>query len=106
MTQSNLIRPLLAASLVAILATGAAAQDTAPPAQSLGAESGNFGLAPFQPIPTLTLSEDQKQTARALEDRQLQERRALEDRYAVELRALLITQAQEREELMRKFTSP
>lgn len=82
-------------------------QDAAPsPTSELGQETGNWGLAPFIPIPTLALSAEAKQSVRDLEDRQLGERRALEDRFNVELIALLKKQAGEREALILSFTGP
>lgn len=99
-------RFFLVACLATPFVTTSVAQDALPPTDTLGSETANFGLAPFQPIPTLMLSDEHKRTVRALEDRQLQERRALEDRYAVELRALLIRQADEREALTQQLASP
>lgn len=83
------------------------AQDAQPsPTSEQGKEPGNWGLAPFIPIPTLALNEEAKQIVRDTEDRQLQERRALEDKYQEELRALLKRQADEREALIARFTQP
>jgi hypothetical protein len=93
--------------MFAALPTGASAQ-VAPPSPSgqLGTESGNWGLAPFVPILTLSLSDENKKKVRDLEDRHLQERRALEDKYEAELRALLIRQADEREALKKLLLNP
>lgn len=100
------IRLLLVPCILAAFVTASAAQDVPLGAGSTGSETGNFGLTPFQQIPTLMLTDQQKQAVRALEDRQLQERRALEDRYAAELRAVLIRQADEREALIKQLAGP
>jgi Spy/CpxP family protein refolding chaperone len=97
---------LLAPIVLVALLTASSAQDATPGSDAPGSEAGNFGLIPFQFIPTMMLTDEQKETVRALEDRQLQERRALEDRYAAELRALLIRQAEEREALIGQLMAP
>ena len=99
-------RLLLVPFVLAAFVIASAAQDAPRRPDSPGSETGNFGLAPFQPIPTLMLTDEQKQAVRALEDRQLQERRTLEDRYAGELRALLIRQADEQDALIRQLAGP
>ena len=83
------------------------AQDPQPaPASEQGMETGNWGLAPFIPIPTLALSAEAKQTVRDLEDQQLRERRTLEDKYDEEVRVMLKRQAEEREALILRLTAP
>ncbi len=82
-------------------------QDAQPiPTSEQGKEPGNWGLAPFIPIPILALSAEAKQTVRDFEDQQLRERRALEDKYDEELRALLKRQADEREALVLRLVQP
>lgn len=100
------LRLLLAPFLLAAFLTASSAQDAPSGTDAPGSEAGNFGLAPFQFIPTIILTDEQKKTVRALEDRQLQERRALEDRYAAELRALMIQQSEEREALIANLIGP
>lgn len=95
---------LLAAGMMLAGSTAGFAQDTARRPSNLGLETGNFGLAPFSPIPTYTLTDAQKAEVRALEDRQLQERRALEDRFAADMRELLVRQAEERSALVTTLT--
>jgi Spy/CpxP family protein refolding chaperone len=97
---------LLAPFLLSAFLTASSAQDAPSGTDAPGSEAGNFGLAPFQFIPTIMLSDDQKKTVRALEDRQLQERRALEDSYAAEVRAMMIRQAEEREALIEQLIAP
>jgi Spy/CpxP family protein refolding chaperone len=98
---------LAAACLLGALSIGAVAQDapSSPPSE-LGSESANWGLAPFVPIMTLSLSAENKKKVRDLEDTQLQERRVLEDRYEAELRAMLIRQADVREALRKLLLGP
>ena len=98
--------PIATACILGIPADGQAQDSQSVPPSEQGKETGNWGLAPFIPIPTLALNEEAKQIVRDTEDRQLQERRALEDKYQEELRALLKRQADEREALIARFTQP
>lgn len=95
---------LLAAGILAAGTLSGFAQDTTVRPANLGLETGNFGLVPFTPIPTYTLTDAQKAEVRALEDRQLQERRALEDQFAADMKALLARQAEERSALVKTLT--
>jgi hypothetical protein len=98
--------PIATACVLGIPPDGQA-QDAPPsPTSEQGKETGNWGLAPFIPIPTLALSAEAKQSVRDLEDRQLSERRALEDKFNEELLALLKKQAGEREALILSLTTP
>jgi Spy/CpxP family protein refolding chaperone len=105
-------RPALLAIITAA-AVGAAAV-LASPARTqnaggtpdIGAEPGNWGLAPFAAIPTLTLRPEDRTAIRSLEDKHLRERRAFEDKYEAELRELIRRQAQEREALRLRLSGP
>ena len=91
----------------AITLPAARAQNALPsPTSELGAETGNWGLAPFAAVPAIALRPEDRTAIRALEDQHIKERRAFEDKYETELRALVRKQAQEREELNARLTKP
>ena len=105
--RSHLLPLLVATACILGLPPAGQAQDALPNQNTeQGKESGNWGLAPFIPIPILALSAEAKQTVRDLEDSQLRERRALEDKFQDELRGLLKRQAEEREALILRLTRP
>jgi Spy/CpxP family protein refolding chaperone len=98
---------IIATACIFAPSTAAQTQNAQPaPATEPGMETGNWGLAPFIPIPTLALNEEAKRTVRELEDQQLRERRTLEDKCQEELRTLLKRQAEEREALLARLTQP
>ena len=91
----------------AITVSTAGAQSAPPsPTSELGAETSNWGLAPFVAIPTISLRPEDRSAIRALEDQHIKERRAFEDKYAGELRSLLHKQEAEREALRAKLSGP
>ena len=90
-----------------VVAPAAQAQNALPsPTSELGAETGNWGLAPFAAIPTITLRPEDRVVIRALEDQHIKERRAFEDKYEKELRALVRKQAEERAILNARLAKP
>ena len=84
----------------------ARAQNAAGAAPELGAETGNWGLAPLAAIPAIALRPEDRTAIRALEDQHIKERRSFEDKYETELRRLIRKQAEEREALRTRLSAP
>lgn len=97
-----------AVAIAALHATSPAWAQSPPssPAVDPGSETGNWGLAPFAAVPTISLRPEDRAAVRALEDRHIGERRRFEDKYDAELRALISRQAEEREALRARLAPP
>ncbi len=90
-----------------VMALAALAQNaTSSPPSDLGAETGNWGLTPFAAVPMIALRPEDRTAIRALEDQHIKERRAFEDKYETELRRLIRKQAEEREALRTRLSTP
>jgi hypothetical protein len=99
-TRTMVFAVIAVAGLSGLVAPTALAQNALPsPTSELGAETGNWGLAPFAAIPTIALRPEDRVAIRALEDQHIKERRVFEDKYEAELRVLVRKQAEEREAL-------
>lgn len=95
-------------TIVAVLVAlpAARAQNASGAAPEVGAETGNWGLAPFAAIPAITLRPEDRAAIRTLEDQHIKERRSFEDKYETELRRLIRKQAEEREALRARLSAP
>lgn len=97
---SIVIAAIAVAGSSAITLPAASAQNAQPsPTSELGAEPGNWGLAPLAAVPAIALRPEDRAAIRALEDQHIKERRVFEDKYETELRVLIRKQADEREAL-------
>ena len=107
MNRKSVVIAVIIVGVGFVMALTAQAQNAAPSSPSdLGAETGNWGLAPLAAVPTIALRPEDRTAIRALEDQHIKERRVFEDKYEKELRGLIRKQAEEREALRTRLSAP
>ena len=108
MNKKSVIFAAAVAGVVSGYAMSPVCAQNAPPVAAVepGGEPGNWGLAPFSAVPAIALRPEDRTAIRALEDQHIKERRAFEDKYESELRKLIRKQADDREALRARFSTP